>query len=90
MNGTPFRFPIQHLFVLGMLARKVIPYPALAALCVLASAAHAELNVENLVQAIKTGDVEIISITGNGGSSGLSWKDTCSIEVPFQSILTSD
>ena len=70
MNDTPFRFPFRYPSILGKLARKVILYLAVAASCALNSAAYAEMNIENLVQAMKSGDVEIMSITGNGGSSG--------------------
>ncbi len=70
MNGRPFCSPIQHISTLGKFIRKVILYPTVAASFALASAAYAQMNIEDLAQAVASGDVEIMSITGNGGSSG--------------------
>lgn len=70
MNGTPFRFRDRYFPTLGKIVRKVILYSAVAASFTLASAAYGQMNIEDLVQALNAGDVEIMSLTGNGGSSG--------------------
>ncbi len=70
MNGTPFRFSDRQFSTLGKLLRKVFLYSALAVSFALTSAAYGQMNIEDLVKVLNAGDVEILSLTGNGGSSG--------------------
>lgn len=68
MNNAPLT-PFQPLSKLANCIQKVILSLAAVASCTLTTA-HAETGIETLTQAMKSGDVVVVSITGNGSSSG--------------------